>query len=312
MKIAEELSYVSAKKNTVVTVGVFDGVHLGHKHLFKELKREAERSSNQTAVVTFANHPNSVLRPDFRLRFITSIEDRVALIRGSGIDLVVQATFDLDLSRLSAGDFSSLLFRKLKMKQLVVGPDFAMGRNREGDPETLTNLGLEIGFTVHVADPLLDGEEKIIRSTTIRDALARGEVDIVNSLLGRNFVLTGTVLKGRGMGMNLGFPTANLNSVEDMAIPGNGIYATWAIFDGSRFMAATSVGTRPTFGKGDPVVEAFILNYQGNLYGRQIRLEFIHKLRDEIKYDTVQELKVQIKKDVEETKSVLVNKSVTH
>ena len=104
----------------MVTVGVFDGVHLGHKHLFKELKREAERSSNQAAVVTFLNHPNSVLRPDFRLRFITSIEDRVALIRESGIDLVVQATFDLDLSRLSARDFSSLLFRKLKMKQLVV------------------------------------------------------------------------------------------------------------------------------------------------------------------------------------------------
>ena len=312
MKIEEELSYVSAKKDTAVTVGVFDGVHRGHKHLFDELKREAGRSSNQAVVVTFLNHPKSVLRPGFRPRYLTSIDDRVALIRESGIDIVVQATFDLDLSRLPAGDFASMLFRKLKMKQLVVGPDFAMGRNREGDPETLTNLGLAMGFTVHVVDPLWDGDEKVVRSTIIRDALAQGEIEIVNRLLGRNFVLTGTVVKGRGMGMQLGFPTANLKPNQDMAIPGNGIYATWAIIGDRRVMAATSVGTRPTFGGGDHVVEAFILDFHGNLYDRQIRLEFIHKLRDEIKYDTVQELQSQVQKDVDETKSVLANTSVTH
>ena len=311
MKINEEFSQVSPAKETAVTVGVFDGVHRGHHHLFAELKREADESGRQTAVVTFRNHPASVLRPDFRPKYLTSAADRVALIRQAGLDLVVPVTFDLDLSRLPAADFASVLFRKLKMRQLVVGPDFAMGRDREGDPDTLAATGRDAGFTVRVVEPLVDDSGDVVRSTTIRAALAGGDVESVARLLGRNFVLTGTVVKGEGRGGPLGFPTANLDMPEDMAVPGDGIYAAWAVLGERRIMAATSVGTRPTFGDGDRTVEAFILDFDGDLYGREVRLEFVRRLRDEVKYDTVEELQRQVEKDVDETKAALAATPVT-
>ena len=305
MKIDEELSQTSPTKETVVTVGVFDGVHRGHHHLFNELKREAAACDRQTAVVTFKNHPASVLRPDFRPRYLTAVDDRVALIRKAGLDLVVPATFDLELSRLPAGDFASVLFRKLKMRRLVVGPDFAMGRNREGDSGTLAAFGRDIGFTVRVVEPLLDGTGEAVRSTTIREALARGDVESVARLLGRSFVLSGAVVKGEGRGGPLGFPTANLDAPADMAVPGDGIYAAWGVLGERRVMAATSVGTRPTFGEGARTVEAFMLDFEGDLYGREVRLEFVRKLRDEVRYDTVEALQRQVEKDVEETRAVL-------
>ncbi len=304
MRIDGELAQVSPDRDSVVTVGVFDGVHLGHQHLISSAVEEARRSDRLSVVATFRNHPRSVLTPGFTPRYITGPEERVHLIAEIGADLVVPVTFDREMSELSARDFLELLMRRLRMKTLVVGPDFALGRAREGDVERLRSLSPEMGFSLLVID-LLENDGQPIRSTVIRQAIAEGEVSRLRSLLGRRFTLDGRIVRGAGRGRELGFPTANLEMAPDRAMPADGIYAAWALVGGQRHMSATSIGTRPTFEETDRTVEAFLLDFDGDLYGHDLRLEFVRRLRDEIGYDSVDALKEQIAKDVEETKTAL-------
>ena len=191
------------------------------------------------------------------------------------------------------------------MKQLVVGPDFAMGHRREGDVSMLASLGEEMGFSVAVVEPFIGDDGEVIKSTLARAALSRGDIARVSNLLGRPFGLSGTVVKGRGRGGPMGFPTANLEVAEAIAAPGNGIYATWAHVGEDRYMAATSIGVRPTFKEGDHTVEAYLMDFEGDLYGRDIRLEFMDRLRDELGFDSVEALQEQIDKDVHRTRAVL-------
>ena len=305
MKIDQELGSFSPEGESVLTIGVFDGVHQGHRHLMSRLSAEAARTGRLAGVVTFRNHPASVLGQNFKPRYLTSVEERLRLITELGVDFVVPLTFDVELSRLSAEACAGLLQRHLAMKGLVVGPDFAMGHNREGDVEKLTALGREMGFSVTLVDPLLDGDGAPIRSTSVREALSRGDATRVNSLLGRNFILTGTVVTGAGRGGNLGFPTANLKLPEGIASMADGIYATWAYVNARRYMAATSIGIRPTFEGSEHAVEAFILEFEGDLYGQEVRLEFVRRLRDELRFETAGELQEQVGKDVDETRAIL-------
>ena len=181
-----------------------------------------------------------------------------------------------------------------------------MGHKREGDPARLSAIGKELGFTVRVVEPLLDETGEVVRSTAVREALRIGDVTRVSSLLGRNHALTGTVVKGVGRGGPLGFPTANLAVPKSLAAPGDGIYATWAMVQGRRLMAATSIGARPTFGAGERTVEAFILDFEGDLYEREVRLEFVRRLRDEVKFESVRALHDQVGRDVDEARTVLM------
>ena len=304
MRIDGELAQVSPGRDSVVTVGVFDGVHLGHQHLISSSVEEARRSDRLSIVATFRNHPRSVLTTGFTPRYITGPEERVRLIAEAGADLVVPVTFDREMSELSARDFLDLLMRRLRMKTLVVGPDFALGREREGDVERLRSLSLEMGFSLLVID-LLEAGGQPIRSTVVRQAIAEGKVSRLRSLLGRRFTLDGRIGRGAGRGKELGFPTANLEMAPDRAMPADGIYAAWALFGGQRHMSATSIGTRPTFEETDRTIEAFLLDFDGDLYGHDLRLEFVRRLRDEIRYDSVDALKEQIAKDIEETKAAL-------
>ena len=304
MRIDGELAQVSPDRDSVVTVGVFDGVHLGHQHLISSAVEEARRSDRLSIVATFRNHPRSVLTPGFTPRYITGPEERVRLIAEAGADLVVPVTFDREMSELSARDFLGLLMRRLRMKTLVVGPDFALGRAREGDVERLRSLSPEMGFSLLVID-LLENNGQPVRSTVVRQAIAEGKVSRLRSLLGRRFTLDGRIGRGAGRGRELGFPTANLETAPDRAMPADGIYATWALFGGQRHMAATSIGTRPTFEETDRTVEAFLLDFDGDLYGHDLRLEFVRRLRDEIGYDSVDALREQIAKDVDETRTTL-------
>ena len=306
MKLDEELAKVVPEPESVLTVGVFDGVHRGHHHLFSRMRRLAADGDRQSCVVTFRNHPASVLSPNFRPAYLTTLEDRLQLIENSGVDLVVPVTFDPELSRLGASEFAGLLSDRLKMRQLVIGRDFAMGHKREGDSERLTTIGQEQGFSVEVVEPLLEETGQVIRSTAVREALGQGDVAKVALLLGRNHTVSGTVVRGAGRGGPLGFPTANLELHPGIAMPGDGIYATRAVVDGTPLMAATSVGTRPTFGDGERTIEAFVLDYDGDLYGRRIALEFVHRLRDEVKFDTVAELQRQVDEDVDQARAVLM------
>ncbi len=304
MRIDEELAQYSPDRDCVLTIGVLDGVHRGHYHLISRLTHEASVTGRQSGVVTFRNHPASVLSPTYKSQYLTTLHERISLISNLGVDLVAPVTFDPELSKLPARDFIALLQKHLRMSGLVVGPDFAMGHERDGDVKALTTLGTEIGFTVSVAD-VLEDKGQPIRSTTIRQALAEGNVTRVAELLGRSFVLRGVVVEGDKRGRTLGFPTANLEVPLEMAVPGNAIYATWAYVDERRYMAATSIGTRPTFGGNERTVEAFLLDFEDDLYGREIRLEFVNRLRAEEKYDTIQKLLEQIDKDVEQTKEML-------
>ena len=288
-----------------MTIGVFDGVHRGHRHVLGRLDEIAREAGRTSIVLTFRNHPASVLRPDFDARYLTTLDDRLRLIREAGVDLLVPITFDVGLSRLTAREFAVLLRSRLLMRDLVVGPDFAMGRNRDGDVAALAALGREVGFSLHVVGPLLDDAGQPIRSTHVRDALSKGDVADAAGLLGRNYTLSGTVVAGHGRGGPLGFPTANLEVPAGMAVPADGIYATWAHVGGERRMAATSIGVRPTFGEGERTVEAFILDFDGDLYGREVCLEFVGWLRPEARFDTVEALREQVQRDVDDTRAVL-------
>ena len=304
MRLDEELAEFTTDQDTELTIGVFDGVHRGHRHLVDQVVKEAAETNRLAGVITLRNHPSSVLDPSFMPSYLTTVEERLRLLGGLGVDLVVPITFDHELSLLSARDFVGRLRKHLRIGGLLVGPDFTLGHNREGDLKMLTTLGQEMGFSLRVARMLTDGD-RTVKSTTIRQALGQGDVTRAAKMLGRPFALPGVVVKGVGRGKSLGFPTANLEPPDGIAIPRDGIYATWALIDQRAYMAATSIGRRPTFGESDRTIEAFILDFDGDLYGREVRLEFIRRLRDEVKYEAVEDLQAQVDIDVDQTREIL-------
>ena len=304
MRIEQELKQAHIDRDSVLTIGVFDGVHRGHQSLISKVIEEADARSAASGVLTFRNHPDSVLNPNFQPQYIISVEERIRLIEELGVDFVVPVTFDMNVAGLRAGKFAKLLSTELRMRGLVVGPDFAMGYRREGNVEALSSLGDELGFSVSVVDLLSEGGDAV-HSTSIRKAIVNGSVGDAAKKLGRNFSISGTVVTGEKLGRTLGFPTANIEVGPSMAIPGNGIYATMAVVDGKRHMAATSIGTRPTFDGKGRTIEAFLLGFDKNLYNKQLRLEFVQRLRDELKFDSVDALLRQMKLDVEQTRTLL-------
>ena len=307
MRIEQELEQAHIDGESVLTIGVFDGVHRGHQRLIAKVVAEAKANGAAAGVVTFRNHPDSVLNPNFRPQYITSVAERTRLMEGLGVDFVVPVTFDREVAGLRARRFVELMSSSLRMRGLVVGPDFAMGYKREGNVEALSTLGAELGFSVSVVDLLSDGGDAV-HSTSIRNALADGNVKDVAKKLGRNFSISGTVVRGDKRGRTLGFPTANIEVGPDMVVPGNGIYATLAFVDGERHIAATSIGTRPTFDGKGRTIEAFLLEFDSNLYNRELRLEFVQRLRDELKFDSVDALLEQMELDVEQTRRMLAAK----
>ena len=304
MRIEQELEQAQIDRDSVLTIGVFDGVHRGHQYLIGKVAAEAHSRGIGAGVVTFRNHPDSVLNPNFQPQYITSIAERVRLVEEIGADFVVPVTFDREVAGLRPQKFVELLMGKLRMRGLVVGPDFAMGYKREGNVEVLSKLGEKLGFTVSVVDLLSEGGDAV-HSTSIRKAISQGNVGDAAKKLGRKFSISGTVVTGEKLGRELGFPTANVEVGPHMAVPGNGIYATLAYVDGEQHMAATSIGTRPTFDGRGRTIEAFLLGFDKNLYNRQLRLEFVQRLRDELKFESVDDLLKQMELDVEQTRTLL-------
>ena len=306
--LLEELARVKPPGETFVTVGVFDGVHRGHRHLLDLLKRQAAQAGCVPCVITFRNHPVSVLRPDAPVRLITTVEERVRLLQWLGIEMVVPITFTVDVSRVTAKEFVAMLQRYLRMRGMVVGPDFALGHNREGTAQVLRALGRELGYTVTVPQPYEDGGVQV-SSTATRNALAAGDMATASRFLERSYTLVGEVVQGVGRGGSLlGYPTANVAVDHNLLLPGDGIYATWFYVDQQRYKAATSIGMRPTFGLGgERTVEAFLLDFRGDLYHKTVRLKFVERLRDELTFESAEALKTQMDKDVEETRRVLGN-----
>jgi riboflavin kinase / FMN adenylyltransferase len=308
MQAEKELSEFHQQQEMVLTIGVFDGVHLGHKYLLSRLKEIAKEKSAETGVITFKRHPIEILNPKMALPYIISLNDKIKLLKAEGINNVITLTFDKELAAISATDFINLLQRYIKMCGLVIGSDFALGRNREGNLESLKQLGNKRGFFVIIVPPFkLDGET--VSSTVIRQALADGDITKVVKLTGRSYSLKGRVISGTGLGRKIGYPTANLAIEPGWAIPTDGVYATFTHINGNVHQSMTSIGLRPTVGGRNRTVETYILDYKGNLYDQEVSIDIVDRLRDEKKFANVNELKEQIARDIKEGKDILSSRN---
>ncbi|MFC1861896.1 bifunctional riboflavin kinase/FAD synthetase [Chloroflexota bacterium] len=308
MPVEEELAAVSPKKDMFLTIGVFDGVHLGHKYLISQLTEQAKQQNLLSGVVTFRQHPRKILSPRTKLPYLTTVTEKISLLKNEGVDTVISLSFTRELAELSARQFASLLKKHLRMRGMIIGPDFTLGRNKVGNADILRVLGQDMDFSVTVIAPVRVNNEPV-SSTAIRDALADGDMKRVSRLMGRYFSLQGKVTRGAGRGSRLGFPTANLDIDSKQALPTDGIYATWAYIDGKAHQSMTNIGLRPTFAGNKRTVETYVLNYDANLYGREIKIDVVERLRGEKRFDTVEELKKQMAEDVKQGIVILKTQS---
>ncbi|MBI4303081.1 MAG: bifunctional riboflavin kinase/FAD synthetase [Chloroflexi bacterium] len=308
MQVDKELAEIAPQKDMLLTIGVFDGVHLGHKYLISKLVEQARQQGLLSGVVTFRQHPLGVLSPETKLVCLTGVAEKTELIKKEGVDVVVALSFTQELAQLSAREFVQLLKKHLRMKGLVVGPDFALGKGRKGTADALRRLGQEMGFSVTVVPPMKANGE-VVSSTAIRNALAVGDMARVARMIGRPFSLRGRVVSGDSRGSTLGFPTANLEVEPRQALPADGVYATMAYIEGKAYPAVTNIGWRPTFGGKERTIETFILDYHGNLYGREFRIDIIERLRGEKRFAGPEDLKKQIAEDIRRGRDILASQS---
>ena len=297
-----------AGPGAAVGIGAYDGVHLGHRAVIHEVHRLAEERHCQTAVVTFDRHPAIVVRPDSAPKLLTDLEQKLELLEAEGVDVALVVRFDEERARESAEDFArEVLVGCLNAQAVVVGHDFHFGHNRGGNVALLARLGGEHGFTV-LGLSLVGAEGEAVSSTRIRQLVAAGEVEEAALLLDRPHEVRGTVVAGDRRGRELGFPTANVAVPDEILLPADGIYAGWYTRpDGTRHPAAINVGRRPTFYDDAPVslVEPFLLDFSGDLYGERARVAFVSRLRDEVKFDSVAALVEQMHRDVDAARAAL-------
>ena len=292
-------------QNSWLTVGVFDGVHRGHQQIMKKLIAGAHASDAPAVVLTFYPHPASVLG-GHEIKCLTLPEERVDLLERLGVDVVITERFTAELSNVTAFEFMTRLRRQLGVKHLLIGYDFALGKGREGNATRLTQIGAELGYHVEVVSALSD-ESGVISSSAIRKLIEVGNVAEAARLLGHSYSLHGPVIHGDGRGRTIEVPTANIAYSHEKMIPAKGIYACWAYLHDTKYAAAINIGTNPTFtpDKQIPNVEVHLLDFHREIYGEDVRLEFVARLRNEQKYASVEELLEQIRKDIEETKRIL-------
>jgi riboflavin kinase / FMN adenylyltransferase len=296
-----------------VTIGAYDGVHLGHKRLLESLRSDAESRGLVTEVVTFDRHPATVVRPESAPLQLTDLEQKLELLASCGVDRTVVVPFDEKRASEPAEDFvNEVLVGSLGANLVVVGSDFHFGHMRSGNVGLLESMGKELGFDV-IGVGLEPGSDGIpVSSTRIRELVANGRVDRAAELLGRCHELRGPVERGdqRG-GPELGFPTANVAAPPGMAVPAEGIYACWYLRpDGVAHPAAVSFGRRPTFvpNGAPPLIEAHLLDFDGDLYGEKARICFVQRLRDELKFDSIEALVEQMSRDVDATRALLADR----
>lgn len=292
-------------KNPVLTIGNFDGVHLGHQTLFDRVKHRAQSLNGESVVMTFHPHPLEVLSPGNGPVFITEHARKLRLIESCGIDIAIVVPFSQEFAQMSAQQFvKHILVDKIGVKALVVGYDYRFGCGREGNIDFLKDLGKKFDFDVEAVTGIkMDG--KVVSSTAIRQFIKEGQLKEANSLLGRPYEISGTVVKGRDRGGRvLGFPTANIR-ISSQAPPKTGVYVVRVDIDGKIYGGAANLGYNPTFGDTELSLEVHIFNFSEDLYGKQIAVQFVDRLRDEKRFSGPEELAVQIQKDIEKAKQVL-------
>ncbi len=289
----------------VLTIGNFDGLHRGHQALLRTVVETASASGGTPMVLTFDPHPITVLKPDVDLRLLTTLEDKLARFQQAGIEEVLFLPFDRALASLMPEEFVALILRDgIAVRELFVGEHFAFGKGRAGRIADLIRLGREAGFLVHPVPPVrLDGD--VISSSRIRQLLQAGDVDEAARCLGRPYELGGSVVRGAQRGQGLGWPTANLCLPPRRVIPADGVYATTAVWQKQSFESVSYIGTRPTFGAGERLIEVYLLDQQVDLYGQDIRVQFVKRLRGDLAFATAADLSARIDLDVKMAREAL-------
>ncbi len=296
MQVYESIASASLGGPTFLTIGNFDGVHRGHRALIAAMCRAAKSDGAACGLLTFHPHPRSVLRPDQAVPTLTSLHERLALFEQTELDFVILHPFTPATAETEAEDFLHLLHRHLGLSRLWLGADFALGRGRKGTVEFLRQHGQEPGIGVDIF-PDFTWEGEVVRSSRVRRLLEIGNVEAVAVQLGRAYTLPGVIVHGAHRGRSIGFPTANLSVAQGRVVPANGVYATWAWLAGRRHPAVTNIGVRPTVGGFHRTIEAHLIDFEGELYGRCLRLDFVARLRDETRFPGLDALTAQISRD---------------
>jgi riboflavin kinase/FMN adenylyltransferase len=293
-------------QNTWLTVGSFDGLHRGHQAIIQRLVQEAHRGGGKAAVLSFYPHPAVVLGRRKEPLYLTTPQERVDYLAGLGVDLAITYRFTPETAALSAYEFMRMLKQHLGLQALYVGENFALGRGREGNIARLRELGGEMDYRVDVIPPITEGEQ-IVSSTWVRRSLEEGDVALTSRLLGRPFSLHGSVVPGDGRGRTIGIPTANIAVWSERLAPRSGVYACRVALGAQVYPAVANIGTRPTFDHLSTLqhIEAHVLDFDQNLYGNRLRLDFIERLRDEQRFPGVEELLEQIHKDIQQARAIL-------
>ncbi len=298
MRKYEDLESIREKEvGCVAAVGNFDGVHTGHQAIFRETVSSAEDIDADGLMLTFSRHPAATIMPDNKPRVIMNVADRLRIASGLGMNAALVLPFDRQIASMTPEQFvDEVLVDTLSVSAVVAGQGWRFGKDRAGDVDLLSALGRERGFSVYSV-PSVSIEGLVVSSTRIRDALSDGDVEGAIDLLGRPHFVRGTVIEGQGRGQGLGFPTVNLDC-DDVILPANGVYGAAFSFEGRSGPAAVNVGTRPTFGGGPLTVEAYLFEFEGKLYGSEVTLFFLSRLRDEVTFEDEHSLRTQISEDV--------------
>ena len=297
MKIFRSLDDIKNIKDTVVALDNFDGIHVGHQELIRRTVKSAKISGIKSAVFTFNNHPKNVIAGKKVVKNIMYHDEKVEMLRNLGINYLFSIDFDYNINHMEAEDFiQNILMDKLKMKELYCGFNYRFGYKAQGDTDLLMKVGRRRGFSLHVMDPVrVKGQ--IVSSTLIRELIKEGRVDECRLMLGRNYSIGGEVVRGNMIGRTIGFPTSNIMIDENMVTPSNGVYITRCNYNFKQYEGITNVGIKPTIGDNKRVIETHIFDFNHDIYGREIKVEFIKKLRDEMKLPSVDALAEQIQND---------------
>jgi riboflavin kinase/FMN adenylyltransferase len=312
MQIVHGLGTRITEQPTALTIGVFDGVHRGHQHLISHAIRRGQALGGQSAVLSFDPHPDLVIHPERRRLYLTSLDERAALLDKLGVDLLVIEAFDRALMALSAQAFMQRICGSLPLRELYVGSNFALGKGREGNIERLNEIGRELGYQVFEVEPLLL-HGAIVSSTRIREHLRAGELEAVQPLLGRPYSLRGPIVEGDKRGRTIGFPTANIAVDELHLLPADGVYVCAVTVEAqgdaqaARYFGVANIGVRPTFAGMQRRVEVYLLDFSGDLYGRTLQIDLLQRLRPEQRFGGVDELVAQIQRDVADARAFLAS-----
>ncbi|PDH46319.1 MAG: riboflavin biosynthesis protein RibF [Flavobacteriales bacterium MED-G15] len=306
MQVVENIFEYQPSKASILTIGTFDGVHVGHRKIIADMVATAKKENLCTTLLTFFPHPRMVLQKDSNIKMIDTLEEKIQIFENLGVEVLIVQPFTKEFSRMTAIEFTrDILVNSLKISKLVIGYDHRFGRNREATVDDLRNFGLDYGFSVSEI-PAQDIESIAVSSTKIRNAITSGAIKLANKFLSRSFNLSGTVVRGDELGRKIGYPTANLKIEEDYKLkPQNGVYLVKAKLENETYFGMMNVGVRPTVAGKNTQIETYFFDFSGDLYDQKITLELLDKIREEKKFDSLEKLKNQLDADREHCQKLI-------